>query len=381
MRTPRRCSRIGATGSRPRSAGKSRRSCSRALRTPQAARSRIADGASFDDIAKERGLSAADIDLGLVAKAGILDPAVASAAFALPTGEVSQPITGRFGVALVKVGTIEPGSQQSFESIAANLKRDIAIERARASISDLHNKMEDARGGGASVLEASQKLGLTAVTIEAMDRSGRTPDGAAAPIPPGLELAPAVFSSDVGVDNDALAFGGGYVWFDVLGITPSRERSLEEVKPQLEARWRDEQIGNRLRSQATEMVQQVNAGTSLADAAAKAGLKVETAASFKRDATVPGLSAVAVEAAFRTAKDGVGQAPGTAGGEWIVYRVTDVAVPASDMSAPEAKQLKDNLQRRIDDEQLSQYVAKLETDLGTSINESAVAQATGAATN
>jgi peptidyl-prolyl cis-trans isomerase D len=56
-------------------------------------------------------------------------------------------------------------------------------------------------------------------------------------------------------------------------------------------------------------------------------------------------------------------------------------VPANDLSAPELKQLKDNLERRLDDEQLSQYVAKLETDLGTSINESAVAQATGAATN
>jgi peptidyl-prolyl cis-trans isomerase D len=347
----------------------------------QAARSKIAGGTAFEDIAKQRGLSAADIDLGLVAKGGILDPAVATAAFALPTGDVSQPITGRFGVALVKVGAIEPGSQQSFESVAANLKRDIAIERARASISDLHNKMEDARGGGASVVESAQKLGLTPVTIEAMDRSGRTPDGAAAPIPQGLELAPAVFSSDVGVDNDALTFGGGYVWFDVLGITPSRERSLEEVKPQLEARWRDEQVGNRLRSQATDMVQQINAGTALADAAAKAGLKVETASAFKRDATVPGLPAVVVEAAFRTPKDGVGQAPGAAGGEWIVYRVTDVAVPPSDLSAPELKQIKDNLERRLNDEQLAQYVAKLETDLGTSINESAVAQATGAATN
>jgi len=347
----------------------------------QAARAKIAGGASFDEIATARGLSAADTDLGLVAKAGILDPAVAAAAFALPANEVSQPVTGRFGVALVKVGAIEPGSQQSFESVAANLKRDIAIERARASISDLHNKMEDARGGGASVVEAAQKLGLAAVTIEAMDRSGRAPDGAAAPIPQGLELAPAVFSSDVGVDNDALAFGGGYVWFDVLGITPSRERSLDEVKPQVEARWRDEQIGNRLRSQATEMVQQVNAGTSLADAAAKAGLKVETASAFKRDASVPGVPAAVVEAAFRAAKDGVGQGPGGAGGEWIVYRVTDVTVPPSEMSAPELKQLKDNLERRLNDEQLAQYVAKLETDLGTSINESAVAQATGAATN
>src|SRR5260370_37498240 len=39
------------------------------------ARSRIASGLSFDDLAKERGLAAADVDLGMVAKSEIIDPA------------------------------------------------------------------------------------------------------------------------------------------------------------------------------------------------------------------------------------------------------------------------------------------------------------------
>ena len=61
-----------------------------------AARERIAKGASFDDIAKERGLKASDTDLGMVAKADIIDPAVADAAFALKPGEVSAPVKGQF---------------------------------------------------------------------------------------------------------------------------------------------------------------------------------------------------------------------------------------------------------------------------------------------
>jgi peptidyl-prolyl cis-trans isomerase D len=36
-----------------------------------------------------------------------LIPRSADAAFALPSGEVSQPVQGRFGVALVKIGKIE----------------------------------------------------------------------------------------------------------------------------------------------------------------------------------------------------------------------------------------------------------------------------------
>ena len=142
-----------------------------------AARGRITSGLSFDDLAKERKLNASDVDLGMIAKSAIIDPAVADAAFSLPSGEVSQPVQGQFGVALVKIGKIEPGVTPVYESVAAQLKKEIATERARAKVAELHNKMEDERGGGASVVEAAQKLGLTAVTIDAVDRSGRMPNG------------------------------------------------------------------------------------------------------------------------------------------------------------------------------------------------------------
>jgi peptidyl-prolyl cis-trans isomerase D len=345
----------------------------------QAARTRIGAGTSFDDIAKERGLTPADVDLGMVAKSGILDPTVADAAFALAPDEVSQPVQGRFGVALVKVGKIEPGVQPSYESVAPAIKRDLAVERARASVQDLHDKMEDERGGGASVIDAAKKLGLTPVTIDAADRSGRGPDGKpVAGIPVGLDLVSSAFASDVGVDNDPLQLAGGYVWFDVLGVTPSRERGIDEVRDQVEARWRDDQITSRLRTKAADLVAKVSQSGKLADEAAASGLKVETSAAFKRDAKVPGLPDTTVEAAFRTPKDAAGQAQGTGGAEWIVFRVTDVTVPSLDLASEEAKKLKESLQRGLTDEQIAEYVTKLETEIGTSINESAVALATGA---
>src|SRR5204863_869820 len=131
----------------------------------------------------------------------IIDPAIADAVFALPSGEVSQPVQGRFGVALVKIGKIEPGVTPSYESVAAQVKKEIATERARSKVAELHNKMEDERGGGASVVEAAQKLGLTAVTIDAVDRSGRTPAGQPVTnIPRGLDVVSQAFTSAVGVD-------------------------------------------------------------------------------------------------------------------------------------------------------------------------------------
>jgi peptidyl-prolyl cis-trans isomerase D len=344
-----------------------------------AARSRIVSGTSFDDLAKERGLKAADVDLGLVTKSEIIDPAVADAAFSLPTGEVSQPVAGKFGVALLKIGKIEPGVEVSYESVAANLKKEIATERARKSVSDLRDKMEDERGGGASVAEAAQKLGLTAVTIDAVDRSGRLPDGQLATnIPRGLDVVSQAFASDVGVDNDPIAFNGGYVWYDVLGITPSRERNLDEVKDQVEAKWREDQIASRLRTKATEMVQKLDQGGKLADEAAAAGLKVETATAFKRDASLPAVPATVISAAFRTAKDGSGQTAGAGPSQWVVFRVTDIIVPPIDLASDDIKKLKQALERSLTDELLAEYVTRLESDIGTTINEGAFAQVTGA---
>lgn len=344
----------------------------------QTARERLAGGMSFEDLGKERGLSASDVDLGLVTKSS-LDPAVGDAAFALPAGEISQPIQGRLGTAIVKVDKIEPGVEANYASLVGDIKREIATERARVKVADLRDKMEDERGGGASVIDAAQKLGLTAVTIDAVDRSGRAPNGQpVANIPQGLDVVSQAFNTDVGVDNDAISFKGGYVWYDVLAITPSRDRNLDEVRDQVEARWRQDQIATKLKAKATEMVQKLEAGGKLADEAAAVGAKVETATGFKRDNSPAGVPATVVAAAFRTAKDGVGQTPVSGGSEVIVFRVTDIVDPTVDAASDAVKKLKESLDRAQTEEQVASYVNKLETDIGTTINQAAFAQVTGA---
>ncbi|BAR62649.1 peptidyl-prolyl cis-trans isomerse [Bradyrhizobium diazoefficiens] len=344
----------------------------------QTARERLAGGMSFEDLGKERGLSASDVDLGLVTKSS-LDPAVGDAAFALPAGEISQPIQGRLGTAIVKVDKIEPGVEANYASLVGDIKREIATERARVKVADLRDKMEDERGGGASVIDAAQKLSLTAVTIDAVDRSGRAPNGQpVANIPPGLDVVSQAFNTDVGVDNDAISFKGGYVWYDVLAITPSRDRNLDEVRDQVEARWRQDQIATKLKAKATEMVQKLEAGGKLADEAAAVGAKVETATGFKRDDSPAGVPATVVAAAFRTAKDGVGQTPVSGGSEVIVFRVTDIVDPTVDAASDAVKKLRESLDRAQTEEQVASYVNKLETDIGTTINQAAFAQVTGA---
>ena len=129
------------------------------------------------------------------------------------------------------------------------------------------------------------------------------------------------------------------------------------------------------------MVQKLDQGGKLADEAAAAGLKLDTASGLKREGSVPGVPAGVIAAAFRTAKDGVGQTPDPSANAWIVFRVTDVIVPPVDLASEETKKLKDTVLRSATDEELAQYITKLESDIGTNVNQAAFAQVTGANSN
>ena len=341
-----------------------------------AAAERIAKGASFTDIAKDLGKSEKDIDLGTVPKSAVIDRAVADAAFALKEGEVSAPVQGRFGTVLVQVLKIEPEQVRPLEQVAGELKQELAAARAKSEIFDLYNKIEDARAEGKPLAEAAASLKLEARTVE-VDRSGRDPAGAPVKLPDAQRLLPAAFTTEIGVERDPLQFQDGYIWFDVTGISPSRERSLEEAKDQVEARWREQEIATRLETKATEMLDKLKAGGTLAEIAAANHLKVETLAGLKRGEPAGPLAAAGIDAVFRTAKDAAGKTQAAQPAEQVVFRVTDIVVPTLDMSSEEAKRDLDALNRGVSEDILAEYIAHLESEIGVTINQNALNQVVG----
>src|SRR2546423_5206145 len=103
------------------------------LEEAQAAATRLEKSElSFEALAKERGLSEKDIDLGVVTKSGIIDQAVANAAFTVKDGETSAPVQGVFGTTLIHVVKIEPENIKPFEQVAPEIKQTIATARANS---------------------------------------------------------------------------------------------------------------------------------------------------------------------------------------------------------------------------------------------------------
>ncbi|HUI14090.1 MAG TPA: peptidyl-prolyl cis-trans isomerase, partial [Xanthobacteraceae bacterium] len=342
----------------------------------QAASDRIKGGLTFTALAAERGLKEQDLDLGTVAKSTIIDPAVADAAFSLKDGEVSAPVQGRFGPVIVTVSKILPGEAKSLADVAPQIRNEIAAVQVKKLVQDLHDKVEDARAGGATLEEAAQKLQLPIVTYDAVDQSGHDPQGKAIENLP-RPVINAAFATDVGVDNDPIEAGGGYIWYDVTAITTARERKLDEVKAQVETQWRNDEIATRLKAKAAEILDKLQGGGTLDSAAAANGVKVETADALKRRKPTPAISDRMIDTVFHTAKDAYGSAEGDTPTQWIVFRVTDINTPKLDPNAADIKQVDQGMARQVSDDVFGEYMAWLENELGTSVNQQALAQALG----
>jgi peptidyl-prolyl cis-trans isomerase D len=344
-----------------------------------AAADKLAKGMSFADLAKERGLKDTDTDVGMVAKSDIIDPAVADAAFALKSGQTSAPVKGTFGTVLLQVGKIEPGSQKTYEDVAAQIKRETAEANAKAEVGTLRDKVEDERAGGSTLAETAKKLGLKSVTYDAVDRAGRDASGKPiADLPKTPDVITPVFASDVGVDTEALQIpGGGYLWYDVTQITRSRERTLDEVKDEVATRWRDDEIGKRLQAKTDDILAKLKAGAALTQVAADNGLNVQTAADLQRNKAAGFVPVKVVGDVFKTAKDGVGASEGDSQTQRFVYRVTGVTDPPVDSNLPQVKQLQTTLQNSFADDIIGEYIGRLENDYGVSINQAAMNQVIG----
>jgi len=272
---------------------------------------------------------------------------------------------------------IVPETTRSLADVTPQLRSDIALERAKSQVQNLHDKIEDDRAGGSTIEEAATKLKLPVTTYE-VDQSGRDPNGKPlANISHGAEVIKAAFASDVGVDNDPIDADGGYIWYDVAAIAPARERTLDEIKTEVEQRWRDDEVASRLKSKVNDMVGKLNGGEQLAALASAGGLKVQTARNIKRGSTGGGVSARMTDAVFQTAKDAYGGAAGDNPSQWIVFRVVEVNTPTIDANSPDHERMMQSVQRELSADLIGQYVARLEDDLGVSVNASVLTQATG----
>ncbi len=340
--------------------------------------SRIKEGTAFEAIAAERGVSPQDLELGTLTKAEMLDPAVADAAFSLEEGAVSGPVQGRFGTVLVRAAKIEPEAVKPFEEVAAEVKAQVALERARTELDRLHDQIEDMRASARPLTDIATELQLNLMQIPAVDQEGRDKAGnPVANLPEGDNLVRAAFASDIGVDNEALrARNGGYVWFDVTGIEPPRDKSLDEVRAEVDRQWRDNEVSQRLAEKGRQLAERLDKGEPIETLAAEVNAPVKSATDVARRQAKDELTTEAVARIFATP---VGKAASAPNGPdtRAVFKVTAATVPPLMTTTQQADAIKNRLREALGDTLLEEYIADLQKGIGVTVNRQALLQVTG----
>ncbi len=187
-----------------------------------------------------------------------------------------------------------------------------------------------------------------------------------------------VFQSDRGVDNEAVRTpDNGYVWFEVDGIEPARERNFDEVRAQVEEAWRNEEAVRITNESANAYLKRIEGGETLEAVAEELGVAVETAERVTRDGG-DGISPSAAAAAFSLTQGKFAVAATGRGADRMILRLDSSSTPPFNAEDQTTRSLKTQVEQTLANEWLTQYVARVQGQLGVSVNERAMAIAAGA---
>ncbi len=242
-----------------------------------------ADDAAVEAAVREAG--GTWTDLGVVARDALPLPALAEAAFALDADGVSTPVRSPFGWHVLHVTDIQPGAVRTLEEARAELREEVAAERAADIAFERVSRLQDALAGGATVAEAAQRYGMRLVTLR-IDAAGRDEAGREVELPVPAPARRALLREVFGLERGAaprLHEGDyGFAAIELREVTPAALRPLAEVRAEVERGFAEDARRRAQESRAAGLLAAARAGRALPEAAAEAGLAVETIGPFGR---------------------------------------------------------------------------------------------------
>ncbi len=343
-----------------------------------AARAKIDQGESFDQIAKDRGLKQSDIALGSVVQED-LGADRGKAAFALAEGGVSQPVKGVFGYVLLHVTKIEPGSSKSFDDVKDDIKKDVMNQLAAAKLTDISNKFEDAMAGGATLKQAAEKSGMHAVTVPAVDSKGMAPDGAKAAVPDEPEFLAQIFKADVGDEGDPFQTKDGNLYvLRVDGVTPPKLKPLDRVRDQAVEAYTRQERNKLLEAKAKSLADEAGRQESLVSAGKAVGTTPEMSGILTRGTPVEPFPRALIDKIFSAPPGGTVYGRAAKSGDYIVARITGIAHPPTlPTGDPRYTRFVKSLSNQLAEDMPTAFSSAARAKQGVEINQKMADQVTG----
>ncbi len=222
----------------------------------------------------------------LQAKANVPDQKIADAVFALGNGEVSAPVQGDLGIAVVKVNDIKAGAVPTFESQKPKLLEQARKDKALDKLNQVTHAFADAMAAGENFDATDHKLGLRVVKLpnftaqgQAVDpktgqpmidmKTGRPVDYSA--IPGFTALLKDVFNLQPGTASDVESMGEGQFYAVKLNtVRPSGPVPLDDaLRQRLGTAWQAQKVGIAVEAKADEVETRLRNGESIDKIAAE----------------------------------------------------------------------------------------------------------------
>ena len=326
-------------------------------------------GTDFAAAARQAGTAVSD--LGTLAKNEMPISELADAAFALPAPGLAGPVQSPLGWHALRIDKIVPGTTRALAEVKDGIVAALVKDETTNRLYSLSTKLEDSIGGGTSIADTAQAMGLKAVTLAAIDDHGRDADGK--PIS-GAAVTPAIlatlFQTVQGGTSDVIALpdNDGYYVLHVDKVTPALIRPLDQVRAQASAAWQVAQRSAAAKASADAAAPRIAQGATMASLAGP--LKVETSRPFPRTGSAQVPAQLAAEMFHQSAVSGV--AVVAVGADYWVARLKEIQRPDAVGAGFDAA--RQELSRSLADDLLQQYLAALKLEIGSQVNLAVIEQ-------
>ncbi|HWA61677.1 MAG TPA: peptidyl-prolyl cis-trans isomerase [Caulobacteraceae bacterium] len=228
-----------------------------------------------DPTAVARAMGAEPVTYDDKPRSALPDTKVAAAAFALTPGQVSAPVQGDLGLAVLKLLKVTPGKAATLEQARPQIEAELRTHAAQDKVYEITDAFQKARDSGASVADAARKVGATATVVGPVTADGRDVNGK--PIP-GLDpkILKAAFAESAGGSGTEVesTSPGEYYALRVDKVAPPALPPLDQKRAELTQIYMRQQLVDSLKAKAEALMAAIRKGTSIDAAAAQVGAHV-----------------------------------------------------------------------------------------------------------
>ena len=326
-----------------------------------AAKARLDQGTSFDDLVAERGLTLEDVDLGDVTREEL--EGAADAVFALTEPGTVGPLPSALGPALYRMNAILAAQETTLDAARPELLQILQTEAAARAIADKVEAIDDALAGGATLQDLSTEFGMTLASTDYA--AGAEDNDAITGYTAFRSAADALAEGDF--PEAILLEDGGLVAMQLVEILPPSPVPLDKITDKVTEATRAEALARALAAKAATARTAVEAGATLESQ----GI-VTAVAPTDRQATLDVGPAVVLETAFQMQP---GEIRVIEAGSFVALLRLD-SITAAEVTSEEGQEMQDairqNLDRSIAEDMAALFTATVGQQAGIALDQAVI---------